>query len=251
MSESAQTAAVESDSGVLRGVEYRDTHRVTSAAVKSIRAEWREKLELANRLSPASKLSARAGVLRMNLDMLDERIAEAGGEDALVFMLCAQVASGVTLTEWCKHYDINRGLVWAFLSEDESRLQRYYRAQEGVADEYVGDVVGISDTTDPERVQVDKLRIDTRMKVAAKYAGQRFGENRKVEVSGSVGLIAMLAGLDGPEDGEAAERAAIDVTPESAEPAEMVAVDAGGCAPPVMVNKTVVANGSANGSANG
>jgi hypothetical protein len=155
-------------------------------AVKSIRAEWREKLSLASRVSPTSKLGKRAGVLMLDMDILDDRIAEAGGEENLVFIICAQVASGVTLTEWCEHYALQRGLVWALLSEKDEWMQRYYRALEGVADGYYGEVVKISDeqnevttesgkTFDPD-VQRDKLRIDTRMKVASKYANGRFGD---------------------------------------------------------------------------
>ena len=203
MSDSAPTVGTEPITGGLTfGAEYQAAHREVAASVKSIREQWREQLEKSKMLRAGSRLSERAGVLRINLDTLDERIAEAGGEDGLVFMLCAQVASGVTLTEWCRYYDLERGLVWAFLSEDEKRLARYYRAQEGVADEYVADTVGIADRSDVETVQVDKLRVVTRMKVAAKYDRKRFGEK---EINGGAGGITVIVQRGGGSSESALE----------------------------------------------
>ena len=145
-------------------------------AVKDIRVELRERLSGAGRLVSGSKLAKKVGVLLLDIEALDERVKEAGGEETLVFIICAQVASGVSLTDWCGHYGLERGLVWAFLTQKDEWTQRYYRALEGVADGYIGEVVGISDSSDPERMGVDKLRIETRMKVASKYANGRFGD---------------------------------------------------------------------------
>lgn len=144
--------------------------------LSSVRAQMREMAAVASRLAPSSKLAKRASVLMLDYESLDDRVAECGGEENLVFMLCAQVASGVSLKVWCEHYGVDRGLVWALLSENREWLDRYYRAQEGMADEYVGEVVGIADGTLAEDVQVRRLRIDTRFKVAGKYASSRFGE---------------------------------------------------------------------------
>jgi len=190
------------------GLNMDESRAAVRGTIKSVRQQMREMVAVASRLAPTSKLARKASVLMLDYESLDDRIAECGGEENLVFMLCAQVASGVSLKVWCEHYGVDRGLVWALLSENKEWLDRYYRAQEGMADEYVGEVVGIADGSSVEDIQVDTLRIDTRVKVAAKYAGGRFGENRKVEVSGSVGLIAMLAGLDSEEPPEP-----IDVTP--------------------------------------
>jgi hypothetical protein len=146
------------------------------SAEKDLRREWREKLGLVSTKKVGGRLGKRVGLLKLSLDVLDARIEEAGGEEGLVFLICAQVASRVTLTEWCKHYDLERGLVWAFLTQKEEWVQQYYRALEGLADEYVGEVVGIADESTPEAIGVDKVRIDTRMKVASKYANGRFGD---------------------------------------------------------------------------
>ena len=146
------------------------------AVVVGERESRRAMLRAVVERNPGGRLARKAEVLLLDLTVLEDRIAEAGGEEELVFLICAQVASGCTLSEWCKHYCIERGLVWAFLTEKEERIARYYRALEGVADEYYGESVGIADGSDADKVAVDKLRIDTRMKVASKYANGRFGD---------------------------------------------------------------------------
>ena len=82
------------------------------------------------------------------------------------------------------------------LSETEDRLARYYRAKEGMAEEYVGEAVAISDEQnevikengqpfDPD-VPRDKLRIDTRLKVAGMYNRQRYSDKAQGGGGGNV-----------------------------------------------------------------
>ncbi len=161
-------------------------------AVKSIRAEWRERLSLASRVGEHTKLGRRAGVLMLDLDMLEDRIKEAGGEEELVFMICAQVAGGATLTQWCEHYSLQRGLVWAFLTEREEWFERYKRALKGVADEWVSQTVGLADGATEDDLGVSKLAIDTRFKAAGLYDKGRFGNdkgNTGVAVAANITII--------------------------------------------------------------
>lgn len=144
-------------------------------AVKGIRQEWRERLSLASKVGEHTRLGKRAGVLLLDLRILEDRISEAGGEEELVFMICAQVAGGATLTQWCEHYGLQRGLVWAFLTEREEWFERYKRALKGVADEWVGEVVGLADEATEDTLGVSKLGIDTRLKAAGYYDKDRFG----------------------------------------------------------------------------
>lgn len=184
-----------------------DTERAElRGEVKSIRREWRERLSLASRLSPTSKLAKKAGVLLLDLDSLEDRIAEAGGEEELVFVICAQVASGVTLTDWCGHYMLERGLVWAFLSETPERMARYERALRGVADHLVSEVIAIADDSsgdttigprggevmDTEYVARSKIKIDTRMKLAGYYDKTRFGRDSDTTPAGTANMPASI-----------------------------------------------------------
>lgn len=152
-------------------------------AIKTTRAEWRKKLSIAGRLSPASKLAQNVGVLLLDLDIFEDRIAEAGGEEELVFIICAQVASGVTLTDWCANYVVQRGLVWAFITETPERFERYQRALRGIADEYVAATVGLADGADEDTIQTSKLQIDTRFRAAGVYDRPRFGKDATTQVA--------------------------------------------------------------------
>jgi len=93
------------------------------------------------------------------------------------------------LKNWCIHYGIERGLLWSWISEKQERMDRYYRALKGVADEYVADVVGIADGADEDTTGTAKLQIDARLKVAEKFDQPRFGKQTKVthEVKGDFG----------------------------------------------------------------
>lgn len=181
----------------MNAVVTADERQELREAVKSVRAEWRERLSLASKLSPTSKLAKKAGVLLLDLDIFDDRVAEAGGEEELVFVICAQVASGCTLTQWCEHYVVQRGLVWAFLTETPERYERYCRALEGIADAYVAETIEIADDAsrdtiegprggevlDTEWMARSKLRVDTRFKLAAKYDKKRFGDDKSTNVA--------------------------------------------------------------------
>lgn len=149
-------------------------------AVKSEREERRAALKRVVDLAPDTRLGRKAGVLFLDASILEDKILECGGDAGLEFVLFAQVASGVRLRDWAQEYGIERGLLWAWVSETEERLQRYYRALRGVADEYVSEVVGIADGSSDETHQTDKLRADMRLKVAEKYDQPRFGRQTKV-----------------------------------------------------------------------
>ena len=167
-----------------------------SAIVRSERQMRREALSRVVDRNPGGKLADKARLLIDDMDQLDDWVAEAGGEEQLVGFICARVASGESLREWCEQYALDRGLVWAMLSETEDRLARYYRAKEGMAEEYVGEAVAISDEQnevikengqpfDPD-VPRDKLRIDTRLKVAGMYNRQRYSDKAQGGGGGNV-----------------------------------------------------------------
>ena len=166
-----------------------DDRQQVRDAVLSEREERRAVLKRMVDLSPNTKLGRKAGVLLIDVEILDDRIKECGGDVGMERVLFAQVASGVRLKEWAEHYSIERGLLWAWISETDDRLQKYYRALRGVADEYVSEVVTIADGSDNESVKVDEFRAAMRLKVAEKYDQPRFGKQTKVthEVVGDLG----------------------------------------------------------------
>lgn len=157
-----------------------DARAIVSETRAERLAQQRQFLQQAVHRNPNGKLAAKAHALLLDQDIYEDKVAEAGGEDGLTFIICAQVASGVLLKTWCAHYGVDRGLIWAMLSETPERYERYKRALAGVADEFIGDAVPLADGSSVESAVVDKLQIDTRLKVAAMYDPSRFGKQTKV-----------------------------------------------------------------------
>lgn len=197
-----------------------------SAIVKSERQSRRDALSRVVDRNPHGKLADKARLLISDMDQFDDWVAEAGGEEGLVGFICARVASGESLREWCESYALDRGLVWAMLSETQDRLDRFYRAKEGIAEDYVAEVVGISDEQavcytaqgtafDPD-VARDKLRIDTRLKAAALYNRARYSDKAQGGVGGNVTVQIMQFGSGESPEAIAArvKGRTLDATPE-------------------------------------
>lgn len=88
-------------------------------------------------------------------------------------LVCQRVAEGEPLAAVASAWGIPAGQLVAWLLADEDRAVRFYRASEIAAHVAIGDVIAIADTgIDLGR---DKLRIETRFKVAAAHAKERYG----------------------------------------------------------------------------
>lgn len=210
-------------------VDIRDVARVT------VRDHRREALEAAVRLNPGGKLARKAQSVLLDMGRWDDFRVECGGDDAALFFLCAQVASGVSLKTVCKEYVIDYGLMWAWLSEDSERLHRYELALKGLADAYVSEAVGVAD--DEEDVSRGKLMVDTRLRVAAKWDKKRYGDEKSGLTlnMGANSLLAVLSGMPSAAETDRREKAILEG--EKVAEGEVEMVDAGGCAPPVVVEK--------------
>lgn len=200
--------------------------RTQAAAILS--QERQSRRESAKRLqeiverNPHSRLAKKAAALLLDVKQFDDWVDEAGGDDELLFIICAQVASGVTLKALCRHYQIEYGLLWAWMTEDGARLARYELALRGIADADIAETVELADGATVETVTVDKLGIDTRFKRAAIWDRKRFGQETKANTQINLGansLVAVLSSMSRVE--------------EAALEAEVVEVDSH--APPVVV----------------
>lgn len=158
--------------------------------VKDEREERREALLRARDLP--GKLGRRAAVLYLDRERFDDWVEEQGGDEGLIRVVCAQVSSGVRLKVMCEHYGVEYGLLWEWLGRDKERLERYYRAQVGLADAWVGEVVDIADGADADSLAVDKWRGEARLKVAPFYDRARFGAKESQLGAGLENLAAVL-----------------------------------------------------------
>ena len=120
---------------------------------------------------------------------LDYAIGEAGGEDAFLDKVCDFVIEGLALRDVASNLGMTYGVMWKWLNED-GRMKDYELALKGHADLVVHEVKGIADASEDP-----KLMVDSRKWLSSKWDRNRFAENSKIEVSGSVSLISLLSSL--------------------------------------------------------
>ena len=117
--------------------------------------------------------------------------------------------------------------VWKWINDDPALLNAYNAALQSWADELAQDTIQIADGASPEDVALARLQIDTRLKVAAKWDRQRYGEAPQVNItaqSGSlVSILSALPALRAPE--EEAQAVTIDVTPKRVQPEKVVPME--------------------------
>lgn len=174
------------------GMLSEDERSELRASVKSIRQQWRDSLVVAKRLGGGSKLRGRAEVVWRDLDTFEDRVKEAGGEEGLMTLLCAHVAGGGSVEDFCGHYVIDAGLMGAFVSEKPERLERLHNALVWLAEVDVSRTVPLADEATLEDVKVRSLQIKTRMDRAALYSPARFGKKEEGLARGLENLADVL-----------------------------------------------------------
>lgn len=165
--------------------------------MKAERLARRQALENVRDRYPGSKGSMKARALLLDLERMEEFESDHGGAGGAIWFVCAQVANGQTLREFCVGESLQYGVVWAWMTDTDypERLERYYLAQRGVADAYVAEVVPLVDSelsgaegggrgggggsSSPD-VPHRRLQAEMRLKVAGKYDRRRFGEEKEV-----------------------------------------------------------------------
>ena len=101
-----------------------------------------------------------------------------------------QISNGKPLTYLMhnSHEGFTAGRFLAWVRKDPERKKAYEEAQAIAAELFVSEIVAISDETVtnegmPLDVNANKLRIDTRLKVASVYNPSRFGDVKRVEMT--------------------------------------------------------------------
>ena len=114
------------------------------------------------------------------------------------------------LVEICRSWDVPYGKVLLWLMADEVRYGRYQRALEMQAHAYVSETIGIADTG--EDTQRDKLRIETRLKIAEKHAPRMYGKSD----AGSSGITVVVnrGGGNGKVVADGEGTPSVDADPE-------------------------------------
>lgn len=132
-----------------------------------------------------------------------ETLLEAYGEDEMLQYINYRVMDKMTLTQVCEELTVPYPVVWEWISDEMSRLQAYEKALKGLSDHIVHSMIEIANDSGDAKVRLDAIKW-----LSSRWDRSRFGENVKVEVNHSVGLISLLSSLkdidgevleDGPE----------------------------------------------------
>jgi hypothetical protein len=124
-----------------------------------------------------------------------------------------RLAEGETLKQIAKAWQVPYGRFAEWIVEDRERSEQYSAALKLWGDALAQEMVQIADGAEADRdaVAKAKLQTDVRMRLASKWARDRYGESTEVRHTGSVSLVAILSGLP--------RSPVIDVTPVEALPA--------------------------------
>lgn len=113
-----------------------------------------------------------------------------------------------------RHLSYEDFLRW--VKRDPQRHERFKEAQEMRTEFLAGEIIQIADgvdsmdRNDPETVNRDKLRIETRKWLMGAHNRKRYGESKQIEMSGTVSITEALAAAQA----RVIEAEVIDVTPK-------------------------------------
>jgi hypothetical protein len=131
------------------------------------------------------------------------RHSEFTDERALIII--DGLTRGVPLTRICRENEFGVQTVYDWLAAHEGFAVAYARARGAgfdaiadqtleIADDGTNDYMETKDgpAYNAEHVQRSKLRVETRLKLLAKWDPKRYGDKQQVEHSGQIGLAEMV-----------------------------------------------------------
>lgn len=104
--------------------------------------------------------------------------------DELVAKFCERIASGRSMMSVCQDPDMpDKSSIFLWMSKHEGFSDKYARACEERADYLAEEAVAIADddSTEPGKVQRDRLRVDTRKWFVAKIHPKKYSERIQQE----------------------------------------------------------------------
>ncbi len=123
-----------------------------------------------------------------------QRWAEIAEQPNTGEILWSRIADGETLQAIAKAWAVPTGRMVRWVLSDPDRTQAYKQAQEAAAHALIAEVVAIADEGDD--TQRDRLRIETRFKVAAAHARDRYGIQAAAGPTQAVQVIVQRQATD-------------------------------------------------------
>lgn len=116
-----------------------------------------------------------------------DALLEAKTEQGLLDFLADELSSGRSILSIAKSKGVRACDIKAWLNADQSRANFVSSALELYADDLVAETIGISDD-DGDNVARDRLRVDTRWRLAEKLDKARFG-NHDNKALGNITIV--------------------------------------------------------------
>ena len=125
--------------------------------------------------------------------------------------ICEELSEGKGLPEVCKALDVTCRVVFNWLIKYPEFLEHYKLARDVQAEIWAAEVITIADDgkedfvevtrpngtkykkIDYENINRSRLRVDSRKWAASHAAPKKYGDNQRVEVSGTVDLASAIA----------------------------------------------------------
>jgi hypothetical protein len=120
-------------------------------------------------------------------------------------VVCQRVIAGESLTVIAQSWDIAPGRFKRWIAADDERMAEYELAERMLADQLAHEALSIADGDMPlESVDEDgnpvaqhdnardKLRIDTRLKLAAQWDRDKYGARIDTKITGQIDFAAMI-----------------------------------------------------------
>lgn len=122
--------------------------------------------------------------------------------EPLVAEICDRLAQGEPLAQICRDPHMpDRTTVWDWTQANKDFAQRIAHARDVGFDAIAEDCLAIADSpmpstengsTDGGAVQHAKLKIETRLKLLAKWDPKRYGDKQQIEHSGAIDIASTL-----------------------------------------------------------
>jgi len=109
-------------------------------------------------------------------------------------IVCARIAEGESLKDIAATWEVPVGRMLMWVMSDDDRYAAYCKATEIAAHALMHEVIAIADG-DSEDLGRDKLRIETRFKVAAAHARERYGAQGAGGGSTNVQVVVQRMGV--------------------------------------------------------
>lgn len=126
-----------------------------------------------------------------------DRLIGRDGVENVSDMILSRIADGEDLSGIAKIEGMMYSVLWKWIRADEGRWKAYRLALEARAEKEAHEALRIVDGATPEDVSVQKLRAETRLKLAAKWDKKRYGDEGDVGSGFNGGITIVIGDVKG------------------------------------------------------